>query len=61
MVAILVAKEAVAAGIETLTFVSAAANFPGVPDRYITSKRYQNSPIILIKAKQRQQSLKLKV
>jgi hypothetical protein len=39
MIAILVANEAVKAGVSTFTFISAAANFPGVPRRYITSKR----------------------
>jgi hypothetical protein len=39
MIAILVANEAVKAGVSTFTFVSAAGNFPGVPHRYITSKR----------------------
>lgn len=43
IVAVLVAKEAAAVGVETFTFISAAANFPGVPSRYISSKRYHQS------------------
>jgi hypothetical protein len=46
MVAILVAKEAANAGIPTFTFISAAANFPLVPSRYVTSKR---SSILTVK------------
>ena len=40
MLAILVAREAAKAGVPTFTFISAAANFPGIPSRYITSKRF---------------------
>jgi len=39
IIAILVAKEAASAGVPTFTFISAAGNFPGVPSRYVTSKR----------------------
>jgi hypothetical protein len=39
-VAILVAREAVLAGVGTFTYISAAGNFPGIPARYITSKRF---------------------
>ena len=40
MIAILVAKEASILGVPTFTYISAAGNFPGIPFRYITSKRY---------------------
>ena len=46
MVAILVAKEAAKAGVPTFTFISAAANFPLVPSRYVTSKRF---PFLTVK------------
>jgi hypothetical protein len=41
-VAILVANEAAKAGVPAFTFISAAASFPGVPERYVTSKRFVN-------------------
>jgi hypothetical protein len=40
VLAIIVAKEALEAGVGTFTYISAAGNFPGIPERYITSKRY---------------------
>lgn len=43
MIAILVAKEARKAGIDKFTFISAADTFPGIPRRYVTSKRYHPS------------------
>jgi hypothetical protein len=40
MPAILVAKEARKAEVEKFTFISAADTFPGIPRRYVLSKRY---------------------
>jgi hypothetical protein len=39
----MVANEALEAGVSTFTYISAAANFPGIPERYITSKRFHPS------------------
>jgi hypothetical protein len=40
IVAVLVAKQAAKVGVRRFVYVSAADKFPGVPQRYITSKRF---------------------